>query len=680
MYESSPEKFVEANPSPMAAKPAQSRLSGISRGRGNQASTLVLITAMTLGIILLLLLFGLGYVRLLGTHSEQKTAIQAASLAAARDISKIVINTNDFGYVGLSDSAPDGSATQAADNYFTCVHGINTLIGTSLLDYIIGDSLGQSEIKQLAEADLVRARTAADALVSTINGAIAPGGSARDKDGNLVEPYKSAEAAYKANQIRLSGASSYRVGSLNLSLGAISGGGATSIETPRGWNGNFGSDLVINGKYKSYVPVRYDGKTWVFAGIGESVKLIDTDVWVESESGLPYQFPTIIKAEAIQNLTANGQATAMKSTACAEPASVDDPRPYPGALVVSFPDGAPDGTCTMARINDLYGGCLSDGDDDSDVFMAQNGDFPVDAGSTIQDDLANWPIPGDTARQANNACKIAVYVWLKRAGTKANVGAVVNMHTTTFNLPTPATVMWPPGEPNQGPIPNGIAHIFRFAPNGEVTYQSISGVKPVQYYVVAQNQTLIESFEVLTEGAASELEIDVSLGPPVNDPSGKVKLLKHYDLYIRDYARRCGTNRGGKHGGEPINDSMVSKRATPGNRASIMLAGNHADCPRVSWASCGAKSKRNGYSSGSKGSIPNIMPQEDFAFLWNGVRMSVDPTPGFYKTFSSPPSGPEVRSTYKTNGTVCEIRFRRQLQLESAGSAVTGGVSYVGAK
>lgn len=647
--------------------------------RSKEGGTLVLISAMTVGVILVLLLFGLGYVRLLGSHSEQKTAIQAAALAAARELSQIVVNTDDFGFVGISDSAPDGNATLAADSYYTSVHGINTLIGTSLLDYIIADALGQPELKQLALEDLNKAKAAGNALIAAINGSLTSGGSARDKNGNSIEPYKAAEDAYKANQIRMSGASSYQQGSLSLSLGSLSGGGATSIETPMGWGGNFPAQVTVNGKYKSYVPVQYDGHTWVFAGIGESVTLIDQGVWVGSEAGLPFQFPTIVKAEAVQNLSANGSATSIKSSACAQPASVDDPLPYPGALVIAFPDGPPDGTCAMTQLMDLYGGCLADGNDDSDVYTAQNGDYPVDAGSTIQDDTSPWPIPGDTARQANNACKIAVFDWLRRAGTRANVGAVVNMHNSTFDLPVPATVMWPPSEPSQAPIPNGIAHIFRFAPNGDITYQAVSGVKPIKYYAVGQNQTLIESFEVLTEGAASEPIIDIALGPPVNDPSGKVKLSKHYDLYIRDYGRRRGSNRGGKHAGEPVNDSMVGKTQDNQDSAPILLTRDHAEFARVNFDGQGAKSSRGGYSKGSKGSIPYLMPQDDFAFLWNGSRMSIDPTTGFYKTFS-PGTASRVRTTYKTNGTVAEIRFRRQLILESGGASVLGGVSYVGAK
>ncbi|HMO22781.1 MAG TPA: hypothetical protein PKC98_17610, partial [Candidatus Melainabacteria bacterium] len=75
---------------------------------------LVLIAAFSF-IVSALALFGLGYLRMLGSSSEQKTAIEAAALAAAREVSNIVIDTPEFGFVGVSDSAPTGSVTQAGD-------------------------------------------------------------------------------------------------------------------------------------------------------------------------------------------------------------------------------------------------------------------------------------------------------------------------------------------------------------------------------------------------------------------------------------------------------------------------------------------------------------------------------------------------------------------------------------
>ena len=56
-----------------------------------------------------------------------------------------------------------------------------------------------------------------------------------------------------------------------------------------------------------------------------------------------------------------------------------------------------------------------------------------------------------------------------------------------------------------------------------------------------------------------------------------------------------------------------------------------------------------------------IGPQNDFAYVWGGTTPSLDPTISKYKTYASGGSG--LRQTYQTNGTVAEIRFRRQVDV-----------------
>src|SRR5579885_705462 len=200
--------------------------------RRRSGNMLVLIAAFCF-IVIVLLLFGLAYVRLIGSSSEQRTAIEAAAIAAARDLSTIVINTPEFGFVGLSDSAPNGSSTVAGDSFDTTTHSINTLIGTARLDMIIAQNLGVPEMQELALNDLTAAKTEANNLIAVLDAAILPGGSGTDKNGNTVTPYVSAETAYQQNQIRMTGSSSYVTGSMRLTLGAIQNGIATNIPVPK---------------------------------------------------------------------------------------------------------------------------------------------------------------------------------------------------------------------------------------------------------------------------------------------------------------------------------------------------------------------------------------------------------------------------------------------------------------
>lgn len=61
--------------------------------RSKRGNMLILVVAF-LFIVLALCIFALGYAKMVGSGSEQKTAIEAAALAAARDMSKIVVNTD----------------------------------------------------------------------------------------------------------------------------------------------------------------------------------------------------------------------------------------------------------------------------------------------------------------------------------------------------------------------------------------------------------------------------------------------------------------------------------------------------------------------------------------------------------------------------------------------------------
>jgi hypothetical protein len=311
----------------------------------------------------------------------------------------------------------------------------------------------------------------------------------------------------------------------------------------------------------------------------------------------------------------------------------------------------------MASVFDM--GCMADPDDDVDMYSSTNGDYPVDAPSTMAIDTTGWPIASDPDHKAANACKIAFYDWLKHAGTKASVGAVVNAVNSNWG-PGPGTVAWPPGGSDQ--IPNGIAYIYRFNGLGNVNFQS-KIIKPNPYYVVSENQTYFEGFQILTNGAAAQITVEpVNLGPPINDPTGKVIFEIGYDVFIRDYARKPGNNRGGRHAGEPVNDPLIVKDTS--EVKLIAADSGHATCEQVRMDGIGAKTSSQGGGGGS-GSLPLIGPQEDFAFLWSGALMQIYRNPALYVTFAT--GGPtNIRTTYQDEGTTCEIRLRRRIHVEDS--------------
>jgi len=646
--------------------------------RKSKGSVLLLVLAVTLGVITAIIIFSISYVRLTGTQSQQKSAIEAAALAAAREMSKIVVDTPQFGFIGLSDSAPNGSNTSSGDGYDNSVHSINTLMGTTLLDYLIGEDIGSAfggdEVKIMARQDLESLKTATALLMTALNGSITSTGSGTDKNGSTVRPYQEALNAYGSNRVNMAGSSSLASGSLQLSLGGLTGGAPTNVRVPTGWSSSWPSNIATNERYKSYTTITRDGINWVFAGIGEDVKLVDINKFQATVTGLPYQFGTIVRAQATQDVNDNGTIRSVMSVACAQPASVYDPLPAPGSLVVSYPDGPPGpaplfAACAHTRFADLTSstGCLNDGDDSSDVLMAFGGDYPVDGTTSLGNGSGSWPLDSvDNNHKASNVCKVAFYDWLRRGGTKVNVGAVrAKVFLQSFN-PFPNPVSWPSSL--QGtpiplptlPIPGGVAHGWRFRADGDIDYFR-KNVNPMNFSVVSEGQLCMESLSCIKNAAPEQIS-PVFLGAAYNGTLGYVKFKQTYDLYCRDHGRVLGRTSGGKHSGEPMIDPTLNSRML--NKSQIKLALNSKAGSSVGatyiYTSAGAKKKSESPPIGG-GAVPLVGKQNDFAHKFGGTPPApavIDTVPSKYRMFSS---GSGLRPTYQTNGTVAEIRFRRQV-------------------
>lgn len=664
-------------------------MTNLSSKRRSQGSVLLLVLAVTLGIITAIIIFSISYVRLTGTQSEQKSAIEAAALAAARELSKIVVDTPQFGYIGLSDSAPNGSNTASGDGYDNAVHSINTLMGTTLLDYLIGEDLGPTyggdEIKALARQDLDDLKIATASLMTALNNSITSTGSGLDKNGATVRPYQEALNTYNNNSMHMAGNSSMHAGSFQLALGSLNGGGPTNVRTPTGWSSSWPSTIAVNQRYKSYTTITRDGVDWVFAGIGEDVKLIDFNKFQSSVSGLPYQFSTIVRAQATQDINDNGTTRSITSVACAQPASVYDPLPAPGALVVSYPDGPPVSyllyTCGHTKFADLTSstGCLNDSDDNSDVLCANHGDYPTDGGSSLINNASAWPLNSiDPGHKASNACKLAFYDWLRRGGTKVNVGAIkTGVFLQSFG-PAPGMIGWPSSGLG-GTIPGGVAHVWKFRTDGDVEYFKKT-VTPMNFAVVSENQLCIESLSTINNGAMLHI-VPVYLGPDYNGTAGFVRFKSAFDLYIRDHGRFLGHTAGGKHSGEPMLDPTTITHKHSAAQLQIALNARNGTYTGEIFSYCqGAGKKKSESPPIGGGAVPLVGKQNDFAHKWGGTPPApavIDTTPTKYRTFSS---GSGLRPTYQTNGTVAEIRFRRQVDawtIDSDGNIMFFDSGYV---
>lgn len=491
------------------------------RPRGQRGNMIILILAILMGILMLLLAFSLNYVRMLGSNSEQKTAIEAAALAAARDLGRIVIEDPNFGFISVSDAAPSAPNTKADDGFALPVTSINTLLGTIRLDMIIASQLGDTTMTTLAETDYTNAMSAKDFLVGALQQAMLPGGGGaalRDVDGNSVSPYQAAEDAYRQNVVRIAGGNSRMVnGSMKLTLGCLSTPAitATAVPSPASM-ASVGSSQQMGGCYTSYIDVPFNGKSFVFAGIGKDVKLVDPKVFTPSASGVAYSIPTIIKAEADHMIVSagSGGTNVVHAVACAQPATVVDPRPAPGALTLSFLGGKiPEFTMPQNLFNDPQLGS-----DTLKIKTSVGGDSP--GGGTLTPTTIP---PYGGSMPMSQGMSTGMYDWLRRAGTKPNISAVKNFMTTAFKPAITDTV--------------GGVNVYTWNDNGSIRYVQMPNIT-TRNVVVSHLQGFGEGTNTFTS----------------TNGNG-------YEMSATDESRQPGRMRGGQHAGEPLVDAIVQAAA-----------------------------------------------------------------------------------------------------------------------
>jgi len=631
---------------------------------------LVFGTAITIAIVAILAFFSLSYVRLLGSSSEQRTAIEAAALAAARDLSMIAVNTDECGWVSLSDSAPVGSITVAPDQFYVPVRGINTILGTLRLDLIIATELNDPVLQEIIKIDLAKAKTAQNILAVELTKSLVAGYKAKGLDGKDIDVYGDAQTAYTTNQIRMTGASNYVANSLKLTLGGINNGGVTNTPIP---NPVAKADVAANQQqnnfYLSYTDIPTNGESFVFAGIGDSIKLIDPKQWLATVPSLPYQVASVVKAEADQHVsdTQNPNGYNIHAIACAQPANVSDPKPAPGALTFSFPDGMPPemigpGTMlTNAEINS-NGNCSFQ--------TSVNGDYPLGKPVTRIDDMS-WPYPSDA--NSGNVFRKALTDWWRRAGTKLNVASATAMlkdPANNFWRPTGAdTVDWITeavlGDTqlyNLGPIPRGYIHMYRVDPSTGLISYAHEGLTPTNYSVAGENQMYSENIEALAKSTIGKQTVGPFTFPSTLKPGGLadnniVILLDKFDLYIRDQVYQPGVKQGGTHAGEPMDFDKTVMNHTINRNHDLGGSGIGAMKPTPKVA----------------GLPPAITEQSDFA-----EKAGFPDTT--YNTYDVGPGTDSMRPTYRNNGMAVDIRFRRQVETGSLGSLLGFKTGYVGHK
>ncbi len=480
----------------------------------------MLIAALTATAVMALLFFALHFTRILGANEQQRTAIQAAALSAASDLAKIKIEDDYFGFIALSDSAPIGKDTLARDQYPLPVTGINTLLATIRLDMIIADQLDNEVMRRNARRDYGAAIRARDKLMTVLSDIVTSKSSGTDADGNVINPWKSAREVYLANRINMAGGNSNLLDpTLKLDLGYIENLPSNiELPNPSKFSQMF-PDQQKQGLYKANLDIKYGGLSFVFASLAKGTRLADHNSFVSSLPGGTQGISTIVRCQADQDFQETDNMgrriqRRVHMIAAAEPGALVDPRPAPGILSLSMPDGS---VPEISKLSDcIIGGDISGSPSDRTASPTLN-DFPPDpmADTILSGFVDTHPLMSELASQS-------IYDWLRRMGPRVNVQSLFDALSKDLDK-------------GGGP---GLMHIFEPDQNGKIQYRTT--VKdPLIGMPVSQKQWR----------ATSGLAVHQA-----NTPN------KFYDVYIRDFVAQPGRIQGGMHGGEPfpIFDSSIA--------------------------------------------------------------------------------------------------------------------------
>lgn len=477
--------------------------------RRRRGSTLVLMLSVTLCLLVGLGLVGLQFAKLLGSKHEHVNATEAAALAGAQALSRIVIEDRNVGFVSASDYPPTGTDTIAGDGYTMPVIGINTLAATVRLDNIIADQLDDVVLKRLALNDYYDYIYAASLLREELYRCSQDGQLGKDINGESVGIYKEARKAYLDTYQKMTGRKPTDSG-FEVQLGYVAGLTTnTPIPSPSQFAFMDKADQD-QGYYKSCVNVPYANRNYSFAPATEKLTLVDPVLFeLRTPAMVGGSVPTVVKVHSQQNVEAINYDAAknvdtIASDACAYGGIMREVRNRPGVLFLSFDGGNYTGLRSLKAVLNDEKFCLSPTD------MIES---PLNSDSPPDDLVLMTPNPfSDPHPPFGQVMRMAFYDWVRRNRCQLNVQSLMDQMEDTFAIDksTSGNFYWMNGD-------------------GSVSNRSLSaaGVNRLGLMAVGHKQ-----FRAVS-GIARDEDDDA------------------FDIIVKDYVRYRGRVEGGKHGGEP---------------------------------------------------------------------------------------------------------------------------------
>lgn len=482
---------------------------------------------------------GAAMLKYVGQTRQAEAAAEAASLAASRELSSVVVLDPNYGYISLSDYAPSSCALVADDGKPLPVTGINTLLGTARTSMLVARNLNNEEYLRLARLDARRTRAAARRLVVALKLALKEDSRAPlNKDGHPVKPLKAAREAF-LRTLNWRGESCLK--ELSLELGSLSSGVTnTAVPVPASL-GEVPVAANNAGFYAAFVDLPVAGESFIFADVSKQPRLVARDQFVADKtsvsSGDELDCPDRIVPASIVRVRARLQdkdiarfnfGGGVYGCACAAPFALSD-RSAAGVMLVALPDGAPCGYLSLLDyINDPRSSRTN-----LAMFSARGGDYPLDSEAQLACDqgqtLANLFVQG-------------LYDWVRTAHGRFDLNQLLNVVGSRM-------------QPSSGSYAAGQSLVYRFDKT-DVVVDSYN-VADVPNQIVHDKQSYTLGLGALQSNNA------------------------RWTIAFRDQVRHLGPAAGGKHGGQLMEIDGCLRPA--GSLYSKTLSSSHGQGERKTY-------------------------------------------------------------------------------------------------
>jgi hypothetical protein len=490
---------------------------------------------------------------------QAEIAAEAAALAAAQELSKIVIYDPSYGYISLSDYAPSAGndRLRAEDGKPLPVTSINTLLAGARLNMLMAQSLNNEEYIRLARLDARGTREAARRLCRSLK--LALGQQKQDllsQDGKTVYPYLTAKQAFYASLVRTRGYDQVKLKNLKLELGNLADGCTTNTVLPQPEKlAELGANKTKEGLYKSGVDLPVAGESFIFCAVDKQARLVAKNQFnnkanalstssssLLSSSSAPSNFHTsqelstytpesIVRAQVeLEVLGEQNDWGKLFANACAVPYALAD-NTTAGIMIIGLPDGCPGGYLSLLDlINDPR-----NSRNKLELFRAQGGDYPLDQTASLQKE-------DEHGRSLSHIFIQGIFDWIRTCHGRVNMAALLEVLGNRI-------------QPTSGTLSFGQSLIYRIKKDGSITVEN--------YRQNDSSNQIVHDKQVYSLGLRSL--------PSANG---------NWTVTFRDQVRNLG-EVGGKHAGQPMEiDSNLRPTSTLYNK---MLTNKYAEAERKSY-------------------------------------------------------------------------------------------------